>query len=356
MTAVSSIHSPNVFPAPVPSPAWAMGALAHLQGGVLVLDAAGVVLFVNEWFVRRCARAGADVLGHKITEVFPKLIGSYFSRRLALVQSTGLPAMLSHSLHAPPLPLYMPHLVGHPQAVLSQTVHIIPLAESTGQGGKPTLMLVQVTDVTPTVRRESLLRTRVDEMHLMARLDALTGIGNRREFGETLDSEVRAAVRNSTPLGLLMIDIDHFKNYNDHSGHPAGDRCLREVADLLRKIVRRPRDRLARYGGEEFAVLLPGTPLEGVVEVGREVVERMRKLGLPHAASPVGPVVTVSVGAASMQPNTPEEAAHLLRLADEALYAAKGAGRNRLCHAPASASAPSRQLAPDAAVPLAAKG
>lgn len=319
--------------------AWSMAALAHLQAGVLVLDGTGVVLFANEWFLRRCGLPSVAVVGHKVTAVFPQLIGSYFSRRLALTQSTGLPAVLSHSLHAPPLPLYMPHLIGHPQAVLSQTVHIIPLHTGAAGAGHASQTLVQVTDVTPTVRRESLLRTRVDQMHNMARLDALTGIGNRREFSETLDSELRAAMRNNTPLGLLMMDIDHFKNYNDHYGHPAGDRCLREVADLLRKVVRRPRDRLARYGGEEFAVLLPATPLQGVIEVGREVVERVRSLGLPHAASPVGSMVTVSVGATSLQPKTLEDATHLVRLADEALYAAKGAGRNRICYANAAVDA-----------------
>lgn len=344
MTTAPHLACPSVLPTEEdPGRVWALGALAHLQVGVLVVNHTGEIVFVNEWFLKRCGRSGASVLGHKITEVFPQLIGSYFSRRLALSQSTGLPAMLSHSLHAPPLPLYMPHLVGHPQAVLSQTVHIIPLGHSAGSSPHKPLTLIQVTDVTPTVRRESLLRTRVDQMHHMARLDSLTGIGNRREFSETLDSELRAAIRNRAPLGLLMIDIDHFKNYNDHYGHPAGDRCLRDVAELLRKVVRRPRDRLARYGGEEFAVLLPATPLEGVIEVGREVVERVRKLGLPHEASPLGPVVTVSVGATSVQPKAPEESTYLVRLADEALYAAKGAGRNRLCWVNAADEVPVAQ-------------
>jgi diguanylate cyclase (GGDEF)-like protein len=175
-----------------------------------------------------------------------------------------------------------------------------------------------------------LLRTRVDEMHLMARVDALTGVGNRREFAESLDGEVRAAMRAHEPLGMLMIDIDYFKAYNDHYGHPLGDQCLRDVAAVLRRVVRRPRDRLARYGGEEFVVLLPGTPLPGVVGVGREILEQVRRLGVPHAASQTGAVVTVSVGAASLVPGRAEDGAALLRQSDEALYAAKGAGRNRL--------------------------
>ncbi|MDP3425377.1 MAG: GGDEF domain-containing protein [Burkholderiaceae bacterium] len=312
------------------APPWPLSALVNLQAGVVVLDGTGGIVFVNHWFVRRCGRSAAELVGMHLSAAFPQLVGSYFCQRLSLSQRTGLPAVLSHSLHSPPLPLYMPHLVGHPQAVLSQTVHIIPLGRAAALPGSAHLTLVQVTDVTPTVRRESLLRTRVDQMHHMARVDPLTGVGNRREFSETLDSEVRAALRAGTPLGLLMIDIDHFKNYNDHYGHPAGDRCLRDVADLLRKVVRRPRDRLTRYGGEEFAVLLPATPLEGVAEVGRELVSRVRMLDLPHQASLVSDRVTVSVGAASLIPTGAEDAVTLVRHADEALYAAKGAGRDRL--------------------------
>lgn len=309
---------------------WPLVALIHVQAGIVILDEASRVVFVNEWFLRRSGKHTDELMGHHLTDVFPNLIGSYFSSRLALSVKTGFPAMMSHSLHAPPLPLYMPHLVGHPPALLSQTVHIIPMGKRAARQSGRSLTLVQVTDVTPTVRREHLLRTRADEMQLMARVDALTGVGNRRDFSESLENEVRAAERAGEPLGLLMIDVDHFKAYNDHYGHPKGDQCLRDVAALLKRVVRRPRDRLARYGGEEFVVLLPGTPLQGVVEVGREILEHMRRLALPHAASPSLGIVTVSLGASALEPARKEDGATLLRHADEALYAAKGAGRDRL--------------------------
>ncbi len=325
-----SLRAPDVPVVPGGVEPWPLAALIHLQAGIVIVDDATRVVFVNEWFVRRCGLSAEQLMGRPLTEVFPPLVGSYFCSRLALSAQTGFPAMLSHSLHAPPLPLYMPHLVGHPQALLSQTVHIIPMGKHAARQTGKQLTLVQVTDVTPTVRREYLLRTRVDEMHLMARVDPLTGVGNRREFSESLDGEVRAALRAHESLGMLMIDIDHFKTYNDHYGHPVGDQCLRDVAAVLRRVVRRPRDRLSRYGGEEFVVLLPGTPLSGVVEVGREILEQVRRMALPHAANPAGDVVTVSVGAASLEPLRTEDAAVLLRQADEALYAAKGAGRNRL--------------------------
>ena len=328
MTAISGdgFSSPDGLAAVADSP-WALAALSQLHVGVRVLDADSRGVFVNDWFLKRSGLQASAMVGRRLAEVFPERAGNFFFKRLSVCQSTGFPAMLSHSLHAPPLPLYMPHLVGHAPAVLSQTIHILPMGRSRPDGDAGArLMLVQVTDVTPTVRRESLLRTHVDEMHLMARVDALTGVSNRRAFAESLESEVRAAIF----VVALVREVD-----NDHYGHPAGDQCLKEVAALLQRVVRRPRDRLCRYGGEEFAVLLPGTPLEGVVGVGREIVEKIRAIALPHAARPDGRgLVTVSVGGASMVPVQPEEATTLLRLADEALYAAKAGGRDRLCHAP----------------------
>ena len=327
---VSQVPLHEVPVVPVGVEPWPLVALIHLQAGIVILDESSRVVFVNEWFLRRSGKQASELIQHHLTDVFPHLISSYFCSRLALSVKTGFPAMMSHSLHAPPLPLYMPHLVGHPPALLSQTVHIIPMGKQAARQSGRQFTLVQVTDVTPTVRREYLLRTRVDEMHHMARVDALTGIGNRREFSEALESETRAALRAGESLGMLMIDIDHFKAYNDHYGHPKGDQCLREMAALLKRVVRRPRDRLARYGGEEFVVLLPGTPLAGVVEVGREILEQIRRLEMPHAARPGGGIVTASLGAVALVPALPEDGAVLLRQADEALYAAKGAGRNRL--------------------------
>jgi diguanylate cyclase (GGDEF)-like protein len=311
---------------------WLLSALVHMQVGIVVLDDAERVVFVNDWFVRRCGVPAEQLTGRPLTDVFPNIIGSYLQARLQVSRKTGFPAMLSHSLHAPQLPLYMPHLVGHPAAILSQTVHIIPMGRKASREVGHGYTLLQVTDVTPTVRRESLLKTRVDEMHLMARVDALTGIGNRREFDETLESEVRASMRSQATLGMLLIDIDHFKAYNDRYGHPAGDKCLCQVAHVLQRVVRRPRDKVARYGGEELVVLLPGTPLKGVLEVGQDVLESVRDLALPHEGNKAAEMVTVSVGAATLLATSSADGAKLVRMADEALYAAKTSGRNRMCH------------------------
>ena len=158
----------------------------------------------------------------------------------------------------------------------------------------------------------------------LARQDGLTGVANRRQFDVVLRAEWNRARRNGTALALLLIDIDHFKAFNDAHGHPAGDRCLQAVAAQLQRTVQRSADCVARYGGEEFAVVVPGSPLEGV----RALAERLRLavevIGLPEAP------VSISVGVAFVHPPAMADPQQLLAQADAALYAAKHAGRNRV--------------------------
>jgi diguanylate cyclase (GGDEF)-like protein len=160
--------------------------------------------------------------------------------------------------------------------------------------------------------------------------DPLTGLANRRRFDEVLDREWRRATRVSTPLGLLMVDIDRFKAYNDHLGHRKGDDCLRSVASSLRRSVRRAGELVARYGGEEFAVLLPGASEDEAAETAERVRAGVAGLGIPHPAPVAGPVVTVSVGAATARPLPGSEPGALIDAADGALYRAKAEGRDRV--------------------------
>jgi diguanylate cyclase (GGDEF)-like protein len=134
------------------------------------------------------------------------------------------------------------------------------------------------------------------------------------------------------PLSLLMIDVDHFKHYNDHYGHLAGDRCLQAVAQAAAAplTLKRPADLLARYGGEELVVLLPETPSVGARAVAQDIQRAIAAAHLPHAASPVAPELTVSIGIATLQPVPGGDPDALVLAADAALYAAKAAGRNRL--------------------------
>ncbi|WP_227657442.1 GGDEF domain-containing protein [Candidatus Magnetaquicoccus inordinatus] len=165
----------------------------------------------------------------------------------------------------------------------------------------------------------------------LSRTDALTNLANRRWFDESLHSEWSRAVRASGTLGLLLLDIDCFKLYNDNYGHPAGDDCLRQVARTIQGVLLRPPDLVARYGGEEIVCLLPGTGLAGIKKVGEEILAAIRTLALPHAFSKVpDAIVTVSIGGSACLPRNDLEAAALLKQADEMLYHSKENGRNRL--------------------------
>ena len=182
--------------------------------------------------------------------------------------------------------------------------------------------------VIATLRRNSELQAARDQLERISLTDGLTGLANRRHFDQHLAQEWARAQREGTSVALVMIDIDHFKNYNDEYGHPAGDQCLRRVAEALQGIAQRPLDLVARYGGEEFAIILPHTeaPTQ-VAEQCRLVVENLQ---LPHAFSEAATVVTISAGVCAGRPgpNDPPEA--LTEGADDALYEAKESGRNRV--------------------------
>jgi diguanylate cyclase (GGDEF)-like protein len=159
--------------------------------------------------------------------------------------------------------------------------------------------------------------------------DGLTGIHNRRAFDEHVDRIWPQAVRDAAPLALLLIDIDHFKAYNDYYGHQAGDECLRRVAYNLSRSARRPLDITARYGGEEFAVVLYDARRDHVEDAARRIREGVAALGLPHLGSPASlKQLTVSIGAACIVPSAGRTHFGFIQLADEALYAAKERGRN----------------------------
>ncbi|MBW4483233.1 MAG: PAS domain S-box protein [Tildeniella torsiva UHER 1998/13D] len=170
-----------------------------------------------------------------------------------------------------------------------------------------------------------------EELNRIATTDALTRVANRRHFDQVFTHEWVRAQRATTSLALIMCDVDYFKPYNDHYGHPAGDRCLQQVAHLLKAHIQRPGDVLARYGGEEFVVLLPQTTLEGAMAVAARIQHQFTQARLPHGFSSVADHITLSFGIACCVPRSETLPSGLLAAADAALYQAKLAGRNRYC-------------------------
>lgn len=184
------------------------------------------------------------------------------------------------------------------------------------------------------IRNQIELKRQRDLLTRLSHLDGLTGIPNRRALDEVLEREWRRGSRSMRPLSLLMIDIDHFKAYNDSSGHLAGDDCLRTVAQTLKISLGRAGDFVGRYGGEEFMAVLPETDADGALVVAREIIEAISKLAIPHPASPQSEKITISIGIATADTKREQQAICLLHEADSALYRAKQEGRNRIVASP----------------------
>ncbi|GAA5216032.1 diguanylate cyclase [Corallincola platygyrae] len=180
------------------------------------------------------------------------------------------------------------------------------------------------------VKNHVALKKKNDLLEQLVFIDGLTEIPNRRRFDELLESEWLRARRNSTPMAILIMDIDCFKLFNDNYGHTEGDDCLRATAAALANTLRRPADFVARYGGEEFVAIVPEATEEAAVSLAEKMRAAVESMGVPHAYSEVADVVTLSIGVAGTIPSMERTPEQLLQAADEALYKAKQAGRNRV--------------------------
>jgi diguanylate cyclase (GGDEF)-like protein len=196
---------------------------------------------------------------------------------------------------------------------------------------------VQVAGAIHLARMAEELEVANRKLHQLSLIDGLTGIANRRRFDEQLDACWMRFSRERQPLALLLVDADRFKALNDACGHLYGDECLRQLARLCAQFADGEQDLVARYGGEELVLLLPRRDQAAAHAIAEQLRVLVEQDGMSHPSSTVAPVVTVSIGVAAMTPHAARLPQQLIAAADEALYAAKAGGRNRVACAPATA-------------------
>ena len=182
-------------------------------------------------------------------------------------------------------------------------------------------------------QRTAELEAANQQLETLSATDGLTGLANRRRFDSYWAQEWQRAVRQGPSLAVIMLDVDHFKAYNDHYGHQQGDACLRTMGDVLRATIRRAGELAARYGGEEFVIVMPGASVQRAQETAESILHAIREAQMLHARSPVAPVVTISLGVAAGKPGPTDDREQLIKAADVVLFEAKHQGRNRVAMA-----------------------
>ncbi len=196
--------------------------------------------------------------------------------------------------------------------------------------GETVALVGFIFDISERKKMEDVLLKLNKQLESLSYHDPLTNVANRRMYDKTIEMEWARAQRHNTPISLIVMDIDNFKQYNDHYGHVVGDECLQSVADSLDGVASRPSDLLARYGGEEFVLLLPDTDREAAVELAERCRMAVQNRQIAHAKSGVADVITISSGVATMVPSGNTSPATLFEAADKMLYQSKSNGRNRV--------------------------
>ncbi|WP_020654172.1 diguanylate cyclase [Massilia niastensis] len=280
-----------------------------MDEGLMLVGLDGRIVYANPACARQLAAAGGDLSGTPLAELLAAPdahdYAAYFAHRddpERAARCRGTREVL---------------LVQRDGSLRAMDLNLTPMV-----GGEP-LFVVLLHDITHHKQSESALQ-------LAALADPLTRIANRRHFDATLDKEWQRAIRSGQPLSLIVLDVDHFKGYNDSLGHAAGDLCLQAIADALQEHALRPTDLAARYGGEEFVVLLADTAHDGAALLGEAIRAHVERLGMTNPRATTSNVVTVSVGVATIVPTLFDELRGFFIAADRAMYEAKSGGRNRV--------------------------
>lgn len=289
------------------------GMLSMQEQGLVLLDQQGNIVFWNAWMAAKSGIAAEHAIGAHWLELFPDLASSRIDEAIQTALTHHMPVLITPHLNRSAFPL------GSVKQPLQQTIRILPLEDPDGTR----YGLIQITDMSSEIQRERLLRETAEQLHGLVRRDPLTGIGNRKLFDDTLEHELARQQRSHQPIGLALLDVDHFKAYNDRYGHEEGDHCLAQVAELLRNALKRTTDVPCRYSGEEFALVLPNTDLAGTLAVAQDIRNRLAG-DEPRFRAPI----TLSIGTTVANPAQPVSADELVARADQALYQAKHDGRD----------------------------
>ena len=291
------------------------------QEGMWTFDSAGSTSYAN--------RRMTDLLGYSADEMVGRSISEFLDEPLV-----SHDALFDHGRPGVELAACEVRLRRKDGGELWATVNASALHDA---DGRVIGTLALVADITDLKHAEQSLRASqerlmeaVCQLQGMASKDQLTGLDNRGTFDQRLDEEWRRASRSTSDLSLVLIDIDCFKLYNDSLGHPAGDECLRQVAQALSQCSQRPGDVVARYGGEEFGVILPGADSASAAKIAETTRSAVVSLRIAHPKSPVADHVTLSLGVASVVPGARVRVPSLVAAADKALYRAKSNGRDRV--------------------------
>jgi diguanylate cyclase (GGDEF)-like protein len=300
--------------------------LKAVKVGTIVLDSDQRVVFWNHWMEQHSRLAADEVLGKTFIEIFPEMEHGRTHDAIRGALTHNFASLISQSLNKAPFPFYAPSADPAQKVRIQQAVQVMPIEVATMMRH----CLVQITDVSMAVEREKQLREKTQELESQSYTDGLTGIANRRNFDSYLEDEFRRAKRSVTPLSLIMLDVDYFKNYNDNYGHQKGDQVLIQVASALSSVINRSGDLLARYGGEEFAAILSNTHAEGAYRMAEEMRSIVEAQAIEHGYSKVAKCITISLGVATLIPTLDSSPSRLIDAADRALYQAKASGRNRV--------------------------